>query len=156
MRPHPDPLAGDNRRPPLTSRRTALTVVALFCWPAPSSGLLRPGTGWPWRRLGRPPAQADWVVSFTLLAVLQAGVSVPSSPGKVGIFQYLCQLTLAWFGIAAVQGFAVGVLLCGGAADTDDRGRPGLAVGKLATAPRGAVAVAPWSGEPREPGEAPT
>ena len=53
----------------------------------------------------------DWVVSFTLLAVLQAGISVPSSPGKIGVFQYLCQLTLTWFGVAAVHGFAVGVLL---------------------------------------------
>ncbi|MFZ2518052.1 MAG: lysylphosphatidylglycerol synthase domain-containing protein, partial [Anaerolineae bacterium] len=100
---------------------------------------------------------ADWVVSFTLLAVLQAGVSVPSSPGKVGIFQYLCQLTLAWFGIAAVQGFAVGVLLYAVAPLTL------MVAGGLALlweswqlrreAP---VAVAPWSGEPREPGEAPT
>ena len=53
----------------------------------------------------------DWVVSFTLLAILQAGISVPSSPGKIGVFQYLCQLTLTWFGMAAVHGFAVGVLL---------------------------------------------
>lgn len=55
--------------------------------------------------------QGDWVISFTLLAVLQAGISVPSSPGKIGVFQYLCQLTLAWFGATAAHGFAVGVLL---------------------------------------------
>lgn len=53
----------------------------------------------------------DWIVSFALLAVLQAGIAVPSSPGKIGVFQYLCQLTLAWFGFEPEAGFAVGILL---------------------------------------------
>lgn len=100
---------------------------------------------------------ADWVVSFTLLAVLQAGVSVPSSPGKVGIFQYLCQLTLAWFGIAAVQGFAVGVLLYAVAPLTlMIAGGLALLWESWQLRREAPVAVAPWSGEPREPGEAPT
>lgn len=34
-----------------------------------------------------------------LLAVLQVGVAVPSAPGKLGVFHYLCILALGFFGI---------------------------------------------------------
>jgi glycosyltransferase 2 family protein len=47
--------------------------------------------------------------SVLLLAVLQVGVSVPSSPGKIGVFHYLTVLTLTVFGIPkdAALGYAV-------------------------------------------------
>lgn len=34
-----------------------------------------------------------------LLVILQAGIALPSSPGKIGVFQYLCILALAVFGV---------------------------------------------------------
>jgi len=46
-----------------------------------------------------------------LLVVLQAGIAVPSAPGKVGIFQYLCVLALSTFSVERSLAFGYGVLL---------------------------------------------
>lgn len=54
---------------------------------------------------------ASWVVSFAVLGVLQAGIVVPSSPGKVGVFQILAQWTLLWFGVDALSGLVYGIVL---------------------------------------------
>lgn len=51
------------------------------------------------------------VSAFLLLAVLQVGGLVPSSPGKVGVFQLLCILTLALFSIDKSTGLTYGILL---------------------------------------------
>lgn len=56
--------------------------------------------------LSLPPASA-----FLLLAVLQVGGLVPSSPGKVGVFQLLCILTLALFSVDKSIGLTYGILL---------------------------------------------
>lgn len=53
----------------------------------------------------------DWPEALFLLAVLQAGMSVPSTPGKVGVFQYLCIIALAPFGVGRAEAFAYGILL---------------------------------------------
>ena len=37
--------------------------------------------------------------SLLLLVVLQIGTSVPSSPGRIGVFQYLVILTLSIFAV---------------------------------------------------------
>ncbi len=58
--------------------------------------------------LDMPPS---WVQSVLLWVVLQVGVSVPSTPGKIGVFQVLCQWTLGLFGVSATLGLAFGVLL---------------------------------------------
>lgn len=58
--------------------------------------------------LEMPPS---WVQSVLLWVVLQVGVSVPSTPGKIGVFQVLCQWTLGLFGVSATLGLAFGVLL---------------------------------------------
>jgi len=58
--------------------------------------------------LGLPPS---WVQSVFVLVVLQIGVAVPSTPGKIGIFQVLCRWALGVFGIAEALGLAYGVLL---------------------------------------------
>jgi hypothetical protein len=55
--------------------------------------------------------QPSWVQSIFLLVVLQAGVAVPSTPGKVGVFQVLCRWSLALFGVPPAQGVAYGILL---------------------------------------------
>jgi len=46
-----------------------------------------------------------------LLVVLQAGIAVPSAPGKVGVFQYLCVLALSAFSVERSLAFGYGVLL---------------------------------------------
>lgn len=46
-----------------------------------------------------------------LLAVLQVGVAVPSAPGKLGVFQYLCVLALGFFGIDRGTALGYGFLL---------------------------------------------
>jgi len=52
-----------------------------------------------------------FISAFLLFAVLQVGGLVPSSPGKVGVFQYLCILTLALFSIDKSVGLTYGILL---------------------------------------------
>lgn len=58
--------------------------------------------------LGMPPS---WVQSVFVLVVLQIGVAVPSTPGKIGLFQVLCRWALGVFGVPAALGLAYGVLL---------------------------------------------
>lgn len=58
--------------------------------------------------LDMPPS---WVQSLFLWVVLQVGVVVPSTPGKIGVFQVLCRWTLGLFGIPAALGLAYGILL---------------------------------------------
>ncbi len=49
--------------------------------------------------------------SLLVLVVLQAGISIPSMPGRIGVFEYICVLTLALFGISQSAAFSYGVLL---------------------------------------------
>ena len=52
-----------------------------------------------------------FVSAFLLFAVLQVGGLVPSSPGKVGVFQALCILGLSLFGVDKSIGLSYGILL---------------------------------------------
>jgi len=54
---------------------------------------------------------ATFLAATVLLVILQAGVAVPSSPGKVGVFQYLAVLGLSLFGVAKAPALAFGVVL---------------------------------------------
>ena len=49
--------------------------------------------------------------AFVVLVVLQVGTSVPSTPGKIGVFQYLAVLALAPFGLGREAALTYGVLL---------------------------------------------
>jgi glycosyltransferase 2 family protein len=49
--------------------------------------------------------------SLLVLVVLQAGISIPSIPGRIGVFEYICVLTLGVFGISQSAAFSYGVLL---------------------------------------------
>jgi uncharacterized protein (TIRG00374 family) len=51
------------------------------------------------------------LIALFLLIVLQAGVAVPSTPGKIGVFQFLCVLALSVFGVPASVAFGYGVVL---------------------------------------------
>jgi uncharacterized protein (TIRG00374 family) len=55
--------------------------------------------------------QLPFISAFLLLAVLQVGGLVPSSPGKVGVFQILCIWTLALFAVDKSVGLTYGILL---------------------------------------------
>jgi hypothetical protein len=61
--------------------------------------------------LGQARWYEGWVVSLFVLVVLQAGVVLPSTPGKIGVFQVLCRWALGVFGIPASVGLAYGILL---------------------------------------------
>lgn len=52
-----------------------------------------------------PPA------ALLVLVVLQAGIAIPSVPGKIGVFQYLCILALGVFGVDRGLALSYGVLL---------------------------------------------
>jgi uncharacterized protein (TIRG00374 family) len=49
--------------------------------------------------------------SLMLMVVLQMGVAVPSLPGRVGVFEGLCIVSLALFGVERDAAFAVGLVL---------------------------------------------
>ena len=57
------------------------------------------------------PIARSWLVATVLLLVLQIGVAVPSTPGKVGVFQTLVVLTLSLFAVDRVLAFSYGLLL---------------------------------------------
>jgi hypothetical protein len=46
-----------------------------------------------------PLYQLPWLTSLILLVITTIGVVVPSSPGYVGTYHYLCQVSLALFGV---------------------------------------------------------
>lgn len=50
-------------------------------------------------------------MALLVLAVLQGGVAVPSTPGKIGVFQLLCVLALSVFGVPEATGLAYGLVL---------------------------------------------
>lgn len=49
--------------------------------------------------------------SLLILIGLQAGISVVSIPGRIGIFEYICVLALAVFGISQSEAVSYGILL---------------------------------------------
>ena len=54
---------------------------------------------------------APLVAALVVLVVLQLGTAVPSTPGKIGVFQYLCVLALAPFGVPRDHALTYSVLL---------------------------------------------
>ena len=50
-------------------------------------------------------------VALFLLVVLMIGVSIPPLPGNLGVFPYLCQITLALFGISREAALIYGLVL---------------------------------------------
>ena len=57
------------------------------------------------------PLTPSWLMATVLLLVLQVGVAVPSTPGKVGVFQTLVILTLSLFAVDRALAFSYGLLL---------------------------------------------
>lgn len=55
--------------------------------------------------------QVPLIASFVVLAITLAGGYIPSSPGKVGVFPWLCTVSLDLFGIDKSIGLTYGILL---------------------------------------------
>ena len=55
--------------------------------------------------------QTPLAVSLLLLVAVQAGITVPSLPGKIGVFELTCILVLEVFGISRAIGLSYGILL---------------------------------------------
>ncbi len=55
--------------------------------------------------------QLPAIASFVVLAITLFGGYVPSSPGKIGVFQALCILALSLFGVDKGIGLTYGILL---------------------------------------------
>jgi hypothetical protein len=55
--------------------------------------------------------QTPFMAAVVLLVILQAGVAVPSTPGKLGVFQYLSVLGLSLFGVAKAPALAFGMAI---------------------------------------------
>ena len=52
-----------------------------------------------------------WTAAPVLLAILNIGIIVPSSPGRIGIFHYLCVLTLGLYNVEPSTALAYGIVL---------------------------------------------
>jgi len=55
--------------------------------------------------------QLPITASLLVLVALIIGISIPSLPGKIGIFEYSCVLSLSLFGVNASVAFSYGLLL---------------------------------------------
>lgn len=49
--------------------------------------------------------------SLLILIALQVGITIPSVPGRFGVFQYICVLALGVFGVDQATAFSYGILL---------------------------------------------
>jgi uncharacterized protein (TIRG00374 family) len=61
--------------------------------------------------LGAVGERPSVLAALFLLVVLQIGVAVPSSPGRIGVFHYLCVQALAVFGIGGANALSYAFIL---------------------------------------------
>jgi hypothetical protein len=61
--------------------------------------------------LGAVGAPYSWLAALFLLVVLQLGVAVPSSPGRVGVYHYLAVQSLAIFEVPQATAVSYAILL---------------------------------------------
>jgi uncharacterized membrane protein YbhN (UPF0104 family) len=52
-----------------------------------------------------------WMAPFLVLMVLQIGISLPSTPGSIGIFEYGCILALSLFSVERADALSYGFVL---------------------------------------------
>lgn len=65
----------------------------------------------PWLALQAFDLQLPLTASLLLLIALQAGISLPSVPGYLGVFEYICVLSLGVFGVEPAVALGYGLLL---------------------------------------------
>jgi hypothetical protein len=51
------------------------------------------------------------MASVLVLVTLQAGIAIPSVPGRIGVFEYICVVTLVFLGVDETLAFSFGVVL---------------------------------------------
>lgn len=51
------------------------------------------------------------IASLIVVIILQIGISLPSAPGTIGVFQYGCIVALGLFGVGETTGFSYGIVL---------------------------------------------
>ena len=61
--------------------------------------------------LGAIGERPSFLAALFLLIVLQIGVAVPSSPGRIGVFHYLCVQALTVFGIGGANALSYAFIL---------------------------------------------
>lgn len=90
--------------------RSRTEIVKLVMW----SALIWGTSIWTNHLVGQALGmQLPVLASMIVLVVLLAGVVVPSIPGRIGIFQYLCILALSPFSIDQAMSVSYGILLQG-------------------------------------------
>jgi uncharacterized protein (TIRG00374 family) len=52
-----------------------------------------------------------WMAPFFVLVVLQVGISLPSTPGSLGVFEYACVLALSLFSVGSADALGFGFVL---------------------------------------------
>jgi uncharacterized protein (TIRG00374 family) len=87
-------------RPSLVFALLAITVVIWAMYAGVNTILL-----------GAVGAPYSWLAAVFLLAVLQLGVAVPTSPGRVGVYHYLAVQSLAIFGVDQATAVSYAILL---------------------------------------------
>ncbi|MCS6845536.1 MAG: flippase-like domain-containing protein [Caldilineales bacterium] len=92
----------------LDALRSPRSLVGLALWSAVAWALSVGINNAVFLALGLP---SSWTASLFVLVVLQAGVALPSTPGKVGVFQVLSRWALVFLGYSAAAGLAYGILL---------------------------------------------
>jgi uncharacterized protein (TIRG00374 family) len=92
----------------LESVRSPASAVPIACWSA-AAWLLLAGSFWVamWAARLHLPLAAPW----TLIAFLGLGVSVPSSPGFVGVIQAATVVALTLFGVSRADALSFSLLL---------------------------------------------
>lgn len=51
------------------------------------------------------------IVSLVILVMISIGIMIPSSPGFIGTYHYLCQQGLALFGVAETDALSFAIVL---------------------------------------------
>ncbi|MGD8752011.1 MAG: lysylphosphatidylglycerol synthase transmembrane domain-containing protein, partial [Anaerolineales bacterium] len=51
------------------------------------------------------------IASILVLVTLQAGIAIPSVPGRIGVFEFICVATLMFLGVDETLAFSFGILL---------------------------------------------
>jgi len=55
--------------------------------------------------------QLPWTASLLVLVILQVGIAVPSVPGRLGIYEYMCILALSAYKVDRATALTYGILL---------------------------------------------
>lgn len=93
----------------LSSLQSTGVRARLICWTA-GVWLLAAATNW-LVLVGMQVRVPVVLASLLVLVVVHLGLVVPSSPARIGVFHYLCLLSLSMLGVEEAQALAYGIVL---------------------------------------------